>query len=165
MFKTMEILNENGWHENKIGLIGGSSRVVSEFSKNNSTLSLYYQGLPQLFSSSSRYKDIMGSYGLSNKLRRPDIIIEIRNANVTSKKYYILEVKRSQKREYLVDGVYKLLGYFKDYESIYLKDGNVLRGILVGWSGIKKQNTFKEQEIYMSGWLELKETIHDLMDI
>lgn len=165
LFKTMEILHENGWHENQVGLIGGLSRVVSEFSRDNSTLSIYYQGLPKLFSSSSRYKDIMRNYGLSNKMRRPDIVIEIRDSDFIEKKYFIIEVKRSEKREYLVDGVYKLLGYFKDYESIYLNENKVLKGLLVGWSGIEKQSAFKEQEIYMSGWLELEQSIKDLMGI
>ena len=97
----------------------------------------------------------MDKYGLSDKLRRPDIVLEAKNG--TKRNYYIIEVKRSDKRSYLVDGAYKLFGYLKDFENVQNSETK-LYGLLVGWSNIKDQDVFQENQIYISSWKNLTQT-------
>ncbi len=70
----------------------------------------------------------MNEYGLGEKLRRPDIVLSFQYGTITTINY-IVEVKRSMRRSYLVDGAYKLLGYLKDFEGLRKIDcGKELRG-------------------------------------
>ncbi|SDO02941.1 hypothetical protein SAMN05518871_109146 [Psychrobacillus sp. OK028] len=159
LFKLFETIKDNGWIEKKIALIGGGSTLVSRFTLGNKELKIYFQGIPKEFSLNSKYGPLMNLYGMSDRLRRPDLVLEVLEGN--KKNFYIIEVKRSDKRTYLVDGAYKLFGYLKDFESI--KNPNVnLYGILVGWSNIQKLEMVTESEIYLSSWSNL-ENIYDFI--
>jgi hypothetical protein len=150
LFKTLQTALECGWKEERVGLIGGSSKSISKLTKGNLKLRLYYQRMPSNMASISKYGDIMTDYGLSEKLRRPDIILEFSNGQ--KKNYVIVEVKRSQKRDYLVDGTYKLLGYLKDFELLN-NDNSKISGFLVGWSNIKSEKLFAhEKEVHLYSW-------------
>jgi hypothetical protein len=149
LFKLLDIIRENGWVEKQIGLIGGGSSVISRFKLNQTVIQVYYQGIPKDFTLESKYGPLMSTYGLSDKLRRPDIVLEVKNGD--KKYYYIIEVKRSDKRTYIVDGAYKLFGYLKDFENV--KSNNVnLSGILVCWSNITDVEPIGDNEIYLSSW-------------
>lgn len=152
LFKLLETVRDNGWVEKSIGLIGGSSAVISSFVSGKKEIKVYYQGIPKEFAQNSKYGPLMDKYGLSDKLRRPDIVLEVKNG--TKKNYYIIEVKRSDKRSYLVDGAYKLFGYLKDFESVQNSETK-LYGLLVGWSNIKDQDVFQENQTYISSWKNL----------
>lgn len=133
LFKVISVIQEYGWKEEEIGLIGGKKRYVSLFEKEDKSLKVYYQKLPSLLKANSKYSTIMKDYGVSDRARRPDIIIEI---EVKGKlEYLIVEVKRSQNLRYLSDGAYKVFGYMKDYETI-INDDVSIEGFLVGWRGI-----------------------------
>lgn len=150
LFKTLQTALECGWKEERVGLIGGSSKSISKLTKGNLKLRLYYQKMPSNMASISKYGDIMTDYGLSEKLRRPDIILEFSNGR--KKNYVIVEVKRSQKRDYLVDGTYKLLGYLKDFELLN-NENSKIRGFLVGWSNIKSKRIFSnDKEVHLYSW-------------
>ncbi|EIJ81804.1 hypothetical protein PB1_02655 [Bacillus methanolicus PB1] len=153
LFKLMEVIRKNGWIEKRIGLIGGSSSVISRFTLEKKEIKIYYQGIPKEFALNSKYGPLMNTYGLSDKLRRPDIVLEVKKGN--KKNYYIIEVKRSDKRTYLVDGAYKLFGYLKDFENVQNTNVN-LYGVLVGWSNIKDLDTLNENEVYISSWVNLE---------
>jgi hypothetical protein len=99
---------------------------------------------------------------LSIHHRRPDIILEW--INDEGKKYYtIVEVKRSQNKGYLADGLYKLLGYLKDFEAqMQLSEHST--GLLVGWK-IDNMNTPKEnREVYATDWGLLDKYIIQIED-
>ena len=95
LFKTMHTAAECGWQEQQAGLIGGSSRAVSTWVKFGRELKIYYQKLPNALSQTSMYGRLMTEYGLSDKLRRPDIILELSGGKI--KKIFIVEVKRSER--------------------------------------------------------------------
>jgi hypothetical protein len=153
LFKLFEVIRDNGGVEKRIGLIGGGSSLVSRFTVGRKEMKIYFQGIPKEFVLKSKYGPLMNLYGLSDKLRRPDLVLEVLEGS--KKSFYIIEVKRSDKRTYLVDGAYKLFGYLKDFEAI--KNTNVnLFGVLVGWSNIKKLGTAAESEIYLSSWSNLE---------
>jgi len=150
LFKTLNTALECGWKEERAGLIGGSSKFISILTKGNCKLKLYYQKLPRDMACISKYGDIMTDYGLSEKLRRPDIILEFSNGQ--KRDYIIVEVKRSQKRDYLVDGTYKLLGYLKDFELLN-NENSKISGFLVGWSNIKSKRIFSnDKEVHLYSW-------------
>lgn len=161
LFKTIYSCLENGWEETRTGLIGSSSESVSTLVKNDRELVIYYQKLPKLMAQISSYGPLMAEYGLSEKLRRPDIILQIRNGQYTE--FIIVEVKRSQRREYLVDGSYKLLGYLKDFEQIK-DDATSLRGFLVGWSGIEQQDYKSDKEIHLFDWSDYAGGLKELVN-
>jgi hypothetical protein len=149
LFKTIQTAEECGWQEKRAGLIGGSASAVSTLAKNGWELKIYYQKLPREMAQDSKYGDIMADYGLSEKLRRPDIILEFSNGKM--KKFFIVEVKRSKRRGYLVDGTYKLLGYLKDFERVN-NDTAEIKGFLVGWSGIQPKDYSADKEVHLFNW-------------
>ncbi|UOO43812.1 hypothetical protein I0292_26560 (plasmid) [Priestia megaterium] len=160
LFRIIGCANMEGWNEVKLSLIGNGSKVISELKKNNQTLRIYYQGLPTEFAKISKYGKLMSSYGLSNKLRRPDMIMEFIEDN--QRRYCIVEVKRSKNRSYLVDGAYKLLGYLKDYEEV--KNVSKVQGVLVGWSNINRGSVSSDNEIYMAIWSNLDQIISAILN-
>ncbi|SES88556.1 hypothetical protein SAMN05421676_10218 [Salinibacillus kushneri] len=149
LFKLFEVIEENGWIGERIGLIGGKSSIVSKYKLGQRRMKIYYQSIPRIFMINSKYGPLMSKYGLSDRFRRPDIILEIKENDITN--YYIIEVKRSDKRAYLVDGAYKVFGYLKDFESVQDNYTN-LHGVLVGWSNISDQSSFSQNEVLISSW-------------
>lgn len=148
LFKTMETAENCGWHETKAGLIGGTSDTAGNFRKDDALLKIYTQHIPREFKAISVYGPLMLRYGLSERLRRPDIIIEVIVRG--KKKFLIVEVKRSKQRTYLADGTYKLLGYLKDFEKV--KRNAELSGFLTGWSGIDALEYTTDEEVGLFDW-------------
>jgi hypothetical protein len=66
-------------------------------------------------------------------LRRPDILLEF---NAETCDFKLLEVKRTQNKRYIVDSVYKVLGYLKDFEKCFTS-GKMPHAILVVWEGVE----------------------------
>ncbi|WCN39171.1 hypothetical protein [Aneurinibacillus uraniidurans] len=161
LFSVINSARNAGWTERKVSLIGSGSNIVSVLKKDGVTLKIYYQGVPKAFTRASKYSELMRKYGLSDKLRRPDIILEWEKDQI--KKYCIIEVKRSKSRQYLVDGAYKLFGYLKDYEN-FLDTTLQPQGILVGWSGMKEPLPIQGEEVYMSSWSNLKATLNSILE-
>lgn len=159
LFKTIQTAEKCGWKEKQAGLIGGSRRVASTLEKSSWLLKIYYQRLPHEMAKQSKYGDIMAEYGLSERLRRPDVILEFSNGII--KKFLIVEVKRSKRRGYLVDGTYKLLGYLKDFERIN-SDVEEIKGFLVGWSGIQQICYSAEKEVHLFNWDNYSDGLYDL---
>lgn len=153
LFKIMNHVRKNGWVEKKVNLIGGGSKIISRFVKDKTTLNIYYQSLPEVFVKKSKYKDLMDYYQIDVGYRRPDIILEWISEN-GQKTYCIVEVKRSKNREYLIDGLYKLLGYIKDFENAYIHTFDS-KGILVGWETNSSQLMKEKNEFYFAGWSNL----------
>lgn len=149
LFKTMQAAKDTGWIEHKTSLIGGSKRTVALFKRGSSELKIYYQKLPTDMANNSQYGELMIAYGLSEKLRRPDIVLEFSEG--IKKKFMIVEVKRSKNRRYLVDGSYKLLGYLKDFSNVITEDVS-LEGMVVGWSGIVPQEYNNKKEVHLFNW-------------
>ena len=113
-------------------------------------------------SDANRYSALMDSCGFSRSLRRPDIVVERLYAGGSS--CCIIEVKRSSAKQYLLDGVYKLLGYLKDFEECFT-GGRGITGMLVGWSGADSSYADVENpEIIVSSAAELKRNISRIIE-
>jgi hypothetical protein len=148
LFKAMETAIKCGWLETKAGVIGGVSRTASKLIKCDTEIRFYTQHIPTEFKKASAYGQLMTDYGLSENLRRPDIIVEIIKQD--AKHFLIIEVKRSRKRDYLAEGTYKLLGYLKDFEKV--RQRSKLTGFLVGWNGINPSAYQIGNEVGLFNW-------------
>lgn len=162
LFKVITTATDLGWKETRTGLIGSSANTVCTLEADECTLRVFYQKLPKVFREHSRYGELMTAYGLSEKLRRPDIILSFEEAG--KQKYYIVEVKRSMRRSYLVDGAYKLLGYLKDFEDIRT-NGAELNGMLVGWKGIPQLGYDERKEVQLYTWEGFDEGLSGLLKL
>ena len=92
--------------------------------------------MPSGFSENSLYTDLLGKYGIDVSLRRPDMFFEFQG---NGRNFKLLEVKRTQDKKYIVDSVYKVLGYLKDFAKCF--EGSPLpHGILVVWGGVESVN-------------------------
>lgn len=153
LFKVIEAAIQNGWKEKHVRLIGGETDCMTEMGKNGVDLRVYYQGLPSEFDQMSIYRKLMVRHGLSDRSRRPDIVLEWKDGE--TKSYCIIEVKRSSKRRYLADGVYKVLGYLKDFDMVQAR---WFRGVLIGWDGIDFSCHVRDEEMYITSWDNLEHT-------
>lgn len=163
LFKILETLDSLGWQEQTVNLIGNGKNIVSFFEMGGTKLRVYYQGVPAKFDKVSKYKDIMKMYGLSDRSRRPDIVLEwIEEADVA--RYCIIEVKRSERRQYLVDSAYKLFGYLHDFEEVFTEE-DCVRAVLVGWRGIKVVQPDTVRQIHLTGWEGLNSTIETVLQV
>jgi hypothetical protein len=153
IFRILQLCPENGWQEQFAALIGNGGVKISTFTKADTALHIYYQGMPEIFKASSAYSRLMKKYSVNASLRIPDIIMEISTSSGRTN-YFIIEVKRSEDRGYIASSVYKLLGYLKDYEAVR-SDAVQLQGILVSWSGTGIADYEEPDQVYISQWSEL----------
>jgi hypothetical protein len=160
VFRILDTFKQSGWKESKTSLIGEGQKVLSVIHKEDWIINIYYQQIPTHFVKQSRYKELMKDAHLSVKHRRPDILLEWIDKGGKSK-YTIVEVKRSQNRDYLADGLYKVLGYLKDFEQPMHSTVHSA-GLLVGWK-IKNLGSPKEQkEVYTTDWAKLHLFVNQL---
>jgi hypothetical protein len=118
-----------------IGLVKPGKKAnnyIAQYKSAEKTINVYYQKMPGGCWKNSEYKEIFDSYNLGVSLRRPDIILEFEEDH----SYRLVEVKRSSRKEYISDSVYKVIGYINDFKKCY-PDKNPLDGVLVVWGGIK----------------------------
>jgi hypothetical protein len=160
LFKLINSIQSNGWTEEEIGLIGGKQRYVSQLCKDSITMKIYYQKLPAELRDISKYAPLMKEYGLSDRSRRPDIVIELKYKDLLM--YLIVEVKRSQNQRYLADGAYKVFGYLKDYENIESNNAD-LGGFLIVWKGIKMVPYNKNTKINLFSWKNIDYGINEYL--
>lgn len=96
-------------------------------------ITIYYQNTPNKLKKYSEYIEILNNYDINKSSKSPDIIIEFnKNDNVY---YRIVEVKNSSETDYVRGSLYKVMGYYKDFERSYkyVKNYPV---VLVVWGGI-----------------------------
>ncbi len=130
---TITSLEQTGWSREHLRLIGYGKGAVAHYKAGDTTLRLYYQTLPTTFAQNSLYTDLLRKYGLDVSLRRPDILIEFDSDRSNFK---LLEIKRTEDRRYIVESVYKVFGYLKDFENCFTLD-EMPHAMLVVWEGVE----------------------------
>jgi hypothetical protein len=160
LFKIITTAMSCGWKETDSGLIGGGSKASCILRASNCTLRVFYQKLPNLFKKNSSYSALMTKYGFGETVRRPDIILFFESEG--SKTYYIVEVKRSTNRNYLVDGTYKLLGYLKDFQAVR-EENQTLKGFLIAWGGIPPIGYEEQDEVQLFTWKSINGALEKLL--
>lgn len=80
---------------------------------------LYFDQVPSgIFKSTSEYMQIVKTYkGISAQERRPDMLI--RFSSPLGERRALIEIKETEDPAYIRDSIYKVLGYLRDFSSIW----------------------------------------------
>lgn len=166
LIKLLDVL-DNSEGRLELGLFRPGQNYTARYTSVNLEICVLYQKMPFKFIKYSKNKDIFEYYDPNVSLRLPDIILKIIN---NGKKFYkLIEVKRTKDRNYIVDSVYKVLGYLNDFELCF-KDTDNPQGVLVIWDGANMKNMGKafEQPVFIlqdknmeKGFIKLLELEND----
>ncbi|MDO5837124.1 MAG: hypothetical protein Q4P17_11505, partial [Methanobacterium sp.] len=134
IYVLIKILNllEKYPGELEIGLLRSGTNYTARYTYDELEICIFYQKMPLRFFDCSKNKEIFEYYDPKVSLRRPDIMLKFQTDNETF--YRIVEVKRTKERNYIVDSVYKVLGYLNDFEEC-LKPTPNPQGVLAIWDG------------------------------
>ncbi|NEQ24183.1 MAG: hypothetical protein F6K28_34685 [Microcoleus sp. SIO2G3] len=137
---TIVSLEQAGWSREYFRLIGYGKGAVAHYRNGEMTLRVYYQTLPTTFTQNSLYTDLLRKYGLDVSLRRPDILLEF---DADRRNFKLLEIKRTQDKRYIVESVYKVFGYLKDFENCFGL-GGMPHAMLVVWEGVERRENLND---------------------
>lgn len=161
LFKVLEVLDE-GRGKLELGLLKPGLNYTACHRGVEKDIYVFYQQVPEKFHENSKNKDIFENYDLNVSLRRPDIILKVEKDGETS--YIIIEVKRTDDRNYIVDSVYKVLGYLSDFEECF-KEMKSPQGVLAVWDNIKikKRSEAMKQPVLILRHDNLKLGLHKIL--
>lgn len=134
----VEVHLQNGWELREALLIGGDAspkRPKFTLSKDDVVAELFYQTVPTEMGKSSAYKSIFSEYDLDASMRRPDVTVRVTWPDGQAQRF-IVEVKRTRDQRYILDSVYKTLGYLSDFKDTI--GPNSPFALLVVWDGIAR---------------------------
>lgn len=137
----VEIHLQEGWKLREAILIGGDTspkRPKFTLEKDGMTVELFYQTIPPEMGKASAYKSIFSEYDLDASMRRPDVTVRVTWPTGQVQRV-IVEVKRTRDQQYILDSVYKTLGYLSDFKDTV--GPNSPLAILVVWDGITRTKT------------------------
>ena len=119
LYVLFEVLDSLG-KPDELNLIKAGAQSIGAFRIGEDAVRVYFQRVRGLFKE-SKYKQIFDDYELNVSLRRPDIILCFER----EEKFLIIEVKRTTNREYIVDSLYKVLGYLADFGKHSVRSRNL----------------------------------------
>lgn len=137
---TLGSLKRVGWNQEHLRLLGYGKGAVAHYRFDDTILRVYYQSLPSAFAEYSLYRDLLSKYQISTSLRRPDLCLEFEGK---ASHFTLIEVKRTQNQQYIVDSVYKVFGYLKDFEKCFERKP-LPHGLLVVWEGVTNAEDSKD---------------------
>lgn len=132
LFGVLNSLDRNGWQAEQLNLIGFGNGTVAAYSRGVDAVRVHYQTVTKPLAKNSAYTALFRNYDLDVRLRRPDLLIEF-DSGVPA--YTLVEIKRTQNKEYIVDSVYKVFGYLKDFEQAFV-NVHMPQALLVIWDGV-----------------------------
>lgn len=142
LIKLLDLLDKSDG-ELRFGLLKPELNYTAEYVSNKVNICIFYQKMPNKFQKCSINKDIFQFYDLDVSMRRPDIVLRFENGK--NKKYMLIEVKRTDERNYIVDSLYKVLGYIHDFEECLTNTPNP-KAILAVWGGVEITDVKKALE-------------------
>lgn len=164
-FKLVSILPN--W---KIGLLHSGNSYCVTSSLDNVDITIFYQKTPGSFKDVSNYLKILENYNIKGNVRSPDIILKFKKNNRIF--YRIIEVKNVSESSYLHDGLYKALGYYKDFEKINnLKNKKFTNNfpiVLIGWAGVKineNYDIFKNDKYIILDYYSFNKNLEKLVKL
>jgi hypothetical protein len=137
----VEVHLRQGWELREAILIGGDTspkRPKFTLDKDGATVEIFYQTIPTEMGNSSAYKSIFSEYDLDASMRRPDVTVRVTWPTGHVQRL-IVEVKRTRDQRYILDSVYKTLGYLSDFKDAV--GPNSPLAMLVVWDGILRTKT------------------------
>jgi len=142
LYVLFEVMESIGKPE-EINLIRSGAKAIGTYRIGEKTVYVYFQRVAGLLEE-SQYKQIFDDYALDVSSRRPDIILQFPEQN----KFVIIEVKRTINKDYIVDSVYKVLGYLADFKKHFGEEQKP-KGVLVVWDIQRLRES--EQEVSILG--------------
>lgn len=159
-----EICVENTF---KIGLFyKNNNKPISARLSDNSIIKIYYQN-SKPFQDNSYYRKLTenNEFNFKTSIRIPDIIIEIIKEGISY--FRIIEVKNSSEPKTMNKSFYKVLGYYKDFESVNFTKNIPI--IVVNWNGSsidkKQKEKIFEQDVIFFNKEEFSENIEKLISL
>lgn len=162
LFTTMNAIEQiDGVQMESLEVLGQRETPIAIYKYNSFKLKIWYQCVPYFMKENSNYKTVIKSLGLENvQTRRPDIIVSLEDGG---KKYrFIIEVKHTEDKSYILDSVYKMFGYFKDFDKSFSMNNDLTKGILVVNKGINSY-TEDNSEIWVITHDKIIESIQSLV--
>jgi len=153
LFVLFETMNSLGKPE-ELNLIRPGARAIAKYRIGEEIVHVYFQRTKDLFTT-SEYKSIFDDYDLNVSSRRPDITLYFEREH----KFVIIEVKLTKDRDYIVDSVYKVLGYLADFKRHFPKKQKP-EGVLVVWGGFQRLGK-TEQEVCILAHNEVSKYIEE----
>jgi len=154
LYVLFEVMDALGKPE-EINLIKRDAKAIGIYRIGEERVYVYFQRVKGLFEE-SEYKRIFEDYALDVSSRRPDIILHF----LKQGKFLIVEVKRTTDRDYIVDSVYKVLGYLADFKK-YFSEEQKPKAVLVVWNIQRLRKT--EQEVSILARNEVSEYIREMI--
>ena len=153
LFVLFEVMDSLGKPE-ELNLIRSGAKTIGTYRIGEETVHVYFQRVRGLFEK-SEYKRIFDDYELDVTSRRPDITLYFERED----KFVIIEVKLTKDRDYIVDSVYKVLGYLADFKRHFGKEQKP-KGVLVVWNIQRLRKT--EQEVSILAHNEVSKYIKEI---
>ena len=168
-FNLISILDENCIENSfEMGLFHRKKNdPVTAKLNDGRSVNVYYQNVPEVFSENSLYRSLTenNEFNFSTSVRRPDLIVEIEK---NGKSFHrIIEVKNSSRKDYMRNSFYKVLGYYKDFESVPFTKNIPI--VVINWMG-SSIDMEQIEKIFMKKIIffnkdEFKNNIEILLDI
>lgn len=125
-----------------VSILGQGEEPVAVYEVGDYIIKVRYQGLTRAMNDNSNYKDFLSKLDIEwIKSRCPDIILTVEK-NSGFKINYIIEAKYSVRNDYILDSIYKMFGYFKDFEKTLAGE---TKGILVIGGNLCEYASFDEE--------------------
>lgn len=127
-------------------------------------ITVYYQKTPQYLREESEYLEILDNYEINKSVKSPDVIMEFeKNDDVY---YRLVEVKNSSQTEYVRESLYKVMGYYKDFErsNKYVENYPI---VLVMWGGISISSDYEpfKDKIIILNRLEFLNNVEKIINM
>lgn len=127
-------------------------------------ITVYYQKTPQNLREESEYLEILDNYEINKSVKFPDVIIEFEKNNDVY--YRLVEVKNSSQTEYVRESLYKVMGYYKDFErsNKYVENYPI---VLVMWGGISISSDYRpfKDKIIILNRLEFLNNVEKIINM
>lgn len=163
LFELLNVLEQKRIEESgtkSLKLLKAGEATYFKYDLNNFKIKIHYQHTPDRFKEVSKYKRLLKEYGYNDTVSIPDIVIEIEKGN----KYIgaIIEVKYSDSRAYLGEGIQDAQSYLEDFKEVLIKNSKVLLAI---WEDTPKAPiNIYDQPLIISGHRMLNERINGFLN-
>lgn len=163
LFELLNVLEQKRIEESgtkSLKLLKAGEATYFKYDLNNFKIKIHYQHTPDRFKEVSKYKRLLKEYGYNDTVSIPDVVIEIEKGN----KYIgaIIEVKYSDSRAYLGEGIQDAQSYLEDFKEVLIKNSKVLLAI---WEDTPKAPiNIYDQPLIISGHKMLNERINGFLN-
>ena len=167
LFNIISKLEEEAEYSFKIPLYfrENNTEQVSAVLSDSTTINIFYQKNPPIFNKVSKNKNLNYVFDFSTQVRMPDIIIKITKKETSY--FRIVELKNSSDPDYMRESLYKVLGYYKDFEGVPFTKNIPI--VVINWNGSKINKNIIEdtssQEVLFFNKDEFLENIDMLFEI